>query len=295
MMGSAGQRHSTIAPAKVNLTLSVGSRRLDGYHDVESVVVKVSLFDGIDILPAADPAIEIECPDSAVPTDERNSIWKACDLLSRQVDQPSAVRIQLHKRIPVAAGMGGGSSDAAAVLEFLNAYWQVNLDVGGLSALAEQIGSDVPLFLRPSSVCISGRGEIVEPVSLPWRGWMVLVMPEYPISTAQVYRMYRDTRQRPQADARACLDRNIRFAGQLDELLFNDLEASIFAVEPRLRELKSSVEGATDHKFHVTGSGSTLFACFDDFEAARDLRERVDDVTNGRTQVVRVLTTEASK
>ena len=285
----AGDRHSTIAPAKINLTLRVLGARADGYHDLESVVVKVTLYDGIDLFLKDDPTIQIECTNPAVPIDARNTVRQAVESLAARTDRAPAVSIQLLKRIPPSAGLGGGSSDAAAVIQLLNRCWGTPLASHSLIELAAQLGSDVPSFLERGTVFLAGRGQTVQAVTLPWRGWIVLLFPPFGVSTATAYRAWRSRSRRADIDARTCLQPELNCAERLNQVLFNDLEQSAFAVEPRLKEIRDLVEDRTGHKFHVTGSGSTLFACCDAHEQAEDLNLRIDQLLGFNSQVTRVI------
>ncbi len=291
----AGDRQSAIAPAKINLTLRVLGKRADGYHDLESVVAKVTLYDGIDLFVRDGPAIQIECTNPAVPTDAGNTVWRAIEFMAARGSPAPSLRVQLHKRIPVGAGLGGGSSDAAAVLEMLNRYWGGRLERVEIKKLGAQIGSDVPGFLQPGAVYVTGRGETVEPVVLPWAGWVVLVFPPFAVSTAAAYRAWQEGRSCAGPDARACLQPQYNVAEKLDEVLFNDLEQSVFAVEPRLKQTKDLVEEKTGQKLHMTGSGSTLFACLDSHEEAEQLNRRIDQLPGLRSQVTRVIACDDNK
>ncbi len=290
-----GDRHSAIAPAKINLTLRVLGRRADGYHDLESVVAKITLYDGIDLLAGDDPAIQIECTHSAVPTDTQNTIWRAIELLSNCVGPLPPMRVQLHKRIPLGAGLGGGSSDAASVLMLLRRRLEGRLSDSNLAHIAAEVGSDVCCFLHPHTVSMSGRGEIVRPVELPWRGWAVLVFPPFGVSTSAVYAAWQANGSVPDRDAEICLRDTYNTAEKLDEVLFNDLEGSVFTVEPRMKEAKDIVEDKTQQRFHVTGSGSTLFACLDSHEQAEQLKQRIDRLSGLKSLVTRVITSEDNK
>ncbi len=290
-----GDRHSAIAPAKINLTLRVLGRREDGYHDLESVVAKVTLYDGIDLVAGGEPAIAIECTDPAVPTDTQNTIWRAIELLSNCAGPVPPMRVQLHKCIPLGAGLGGGSSDAAAVLMLLSRLVDKRVSNSDLRHIAAEVGSDVCCFLHPHAVHMSGRGERVRPVELPWRGWVVLVFPPFGISTAAVYAAWQANGSVPARDAEICLRETCNTAEKLDEVLFNDLENSVFAVEPRMKEAREQVEDFTRQRFHLTGSGSTLFACLDSHEQAEQLKQRIDPLSGFKSLVTRVITSEDNK
>ena len=291
----AGDRHSAIAPAKLNLTLRILGRRSDGFHDLESVVAKVTLYDGIDLFFGDDPPIQIQCSNPAVPIDARNTVWRAIELWSARSDLVRPVRVHLHKCIPVGAGLGGGGSDAAAVLNLLRASVGERLTDSELGRLAAEVGSDVASFLHPQTVFMSGRGEVVRPVELPWQGWAVLVFPPFGVSTAAVYAAWDANGSSQAADAGVCLDMSCNTAGKLDEVLFNDLEGSAFAVEPRLRQIRDFVEEKTGKKFHVTGSGSTLFACLDAHEQAAELNRRIEKLPGFTSQVTKVISGDDNK
>lgn len=290
MADDSCDRHSVIAPAKINLTLQVLGKRRDGYHDIASVATKVTFYDGIDVRTSAGPAIEIKCSDPAVPSDARNLIWQAAQLLAKRVDDPEPISIDLQKRIPIGAGLGGGSSDAAGVLQLLNRRWNLGLQESELLELAARIGSDVAMFLKGPAVSLSGRGEIVRDVVLPWRGWMVLVLPPFGISTAEVYGHWREHVRPPRGDASACLEASIDTAAKLDAVLFNDLQQSVYAIEPRLEEIKNNVERSLHRRFHITGSGSTMFACVDTLEEAERLNQELDRMAVANSRIVKVLT-----
>ena len=285
-----GDHHSAIAPAKINLTLRVLGRRADGYHDLESVVAKVTLYDGIDLVLVDDPAIQIECTDPAVPTDTQNTIWRAIELLSGRAGPLPPMRVQLHKCIPLGAGLGGGSSDAAAVLMLLSRRLGGRLSDSDLAHIAAEVGSDVSCFLHPNTVHMSGRGEIVRPVELPWHGWAVLAFPPFGVSTPAVYAAWQADGTAPDRDAEICLSDTCNTAEKLDEVLFNDLENSVFAVEPRMKEVRDYMEVFAQRRFHVTGSGSTLFACLDSHEQAEQLKQRIDQLSGLKSLVTRVIT-----
>jgi 4-diphosphocytidyl-2-C-methyl-D-erythritol kinase len=287
--GLNGGLQSVIAPAKVNLTLAVLGKRSDGYHDIASVAAKITLYDGLDLETGVGPAIRIECSDPAVPTDGRNLVWRAAESLPVGARQREPLRIRLFKRIPVGAGLGGGSSDAAAALLALTRRWGVALPE--LMSVAARLGSDVPLFLHPGAVSARGRGEAVEPAALPWRGWLVLVIPPFGVSTAEVYKHWSAGSIRHSADdAMVCLGADYASASTLREVLFNDLEESVFAVQPRLREVKARVEAIGGCKFHLTGSGSALFSCLDVHEQAVQLQQAIGQEGGLRSQITRVLT-----
>ena len=171
--------------AKVNLVLEVLGKRPDGYHEIATVMQTVDLFDRLTL--EAAPTISLETDDSALPADERNLIVRAALLLRQVSGVEAGARMRLRKRIPVAAGLGGGSSDAAATLWGLNRLWGLRWPRARLSELAGRLGMDVPFFLTGGPALATGRGERVERLPAAGGYALVLVNPRVPLSTVEVY------------------------------------------------------------------------------------------------------------
>ena len=170
------------APAKVNLTLAVLGRRPDGYHELESWVVLVQWHDLLEFTGRAGFSLEVTGASATVPADESNLVWRAAAALAREAGRGLDAAITLRKQIPVGAGLGGGSSDAAATLHGLNALWELGWTPQQLLPVAAELGSDVPLFLeRGGAAILRGRGEQVEQAAGRWKGWLVVVVPPYPV------------------------------------------------------------------------------------------------------------------
>src|SRR5262249_47160138 len=187
------------APAKVNLFLEVLGKRPDGYHDLATLMVAVSLFDTLEFKEDSAKAISLDVLDSPaeepggedrplLSTGPDNLVWRAAELLQHRTGHPGGCRIRLTKRIPLAAGLAGGSSDAAATLVGLNRLWCLGLSSDELKALGAELGSDVPFFLGPPAPWWTGRGEIVMPLTPAKPLWLVLVCPPVGLSTAAVFR-----------------------------------------------------------------------------------------------------------
>ena len=176
------------APAKLNLFLEVLGRRPDGYHEIETVMIATSLYDGLTIHDDPSGEIRLRCNDPTLPVDGENLVIKAADRLKAATGCPRGARFELTKAIPAQAGLAGGSSDAAATLAGLDRVWDLGLSREALDAIAAEVGSDVAFFNHvPAAVC-RGRGERVEAVSLNDRYNFVLVCPPVGVSTAEVYR-----------------------------------------------------------------------------------------------------------
>ena len=178
-----------MAPAKINLTLWVGPRRADGYHPVESIVALISLVDRLTV-EAGGKGCELTCSEAGLACDESNLVVRAARALAKRLGRGANLRLHLDKSIPIGAGLGGGSSDAAACLLALNDLWEAGYDNQQLAEIGAQLGSDVALFLDSPISMVRGRGEVVEPVGFDWPFWAVLLAPEEPVGTAEVYHKF---------------------------------------------------------------------------------------------------------
>jgi 4-diphosphocytidyl-2-C-methyl-D-erythritol kinase len=190
---------TVFAPAKLNLFLKILGKRGDGYHELETLMVSVSLCDSLIFSDDRSGQLQLVCRDGAQrnvwanprelpPRGRDNLVLRAATLLKETAGTPQGARIELVKRIPMAAGLGGGSSDAAAALRGLNRLWELGLSMPELAHLGARLGSDVPFFLSPSSAAICrGRGELVEPLPVTGRDWFVVAHPRTGLSTADVY------------------------------------------------------------------------------------------------------------
>ena len=175
------------APAKVNLFLEVLARRPDGYHEIATLMVAVSLYDTLEFAPAPDDTLELTCDNDELSVGPDNLILRAALLLRHHSGTQRGARIRLSKRIPMAAGLAGGSTDAAAALAGLNVLWGLDQPANELASLGGQIGSDVPFFFRTPAAWCTGRGEKVQALELLRPLWFVLACPGVGLSTAEVY------------------------------------------------------------------------------------------------------------
>ncbi len=276
-----------LAPAKLNLFLEVRARRPDGYHDIESLMVTVDLFDTLTLVDDPSGRVELRCDDPTLPTGPENLVVKAADRLKAATGSTRGARIDLKKAIPAQAGLAGGSSDAAATLAGLDLLWNLRADPEQLDEIAAAIGSDVAFFRQgPCAVC-RGRGEIVEPWPLPDPLHFVLVCPAVGVSTAEVYRnVIPPDRPRPIGEVLEALE-----AGDIPALgrgLFNrlqpvavSLEPSLGAVRDALAEIGPSLDGHL-----MSGSGSAYFGLASDRDAAEDAARRLATLGLGRVRVV---------
>lgn len=268
------------SPAKVNLYLRVVRRRPDGFHELDTVFERISLSDEIT-LTAAPSGISLSTDRKKVPSGPDNLVWRAAALLQETCGVRKGVRIRLKKRIPVAAGLGGGSSNAATVLLGLNRLWKLKLSRQKLVELGACLGSDVPFFVLETPFAHgTGRGEILKPVSGGRKLWHCLVKPPFGISTQEAYGgLDLASLTPPKADAKMTLH-SIR-KGDLEGLsrqLTNSLEVSLKHRFTTILEIKNELvrEGALSAL--LSGSGSTVFGLFNSqreaTRAARILKKK---------------------
>jgi len=264
------------APAKVNLFLEVLAKRPDGYHDIATLMVAVGLFDTLEFADDATGALTLRCDSPRLSTGPDNLVCRAAELLRHMTGAKRGARIGLSKRIPLAAGLAGGSSDAAATLAGLNALWQLGLDDAELTRLGAQIGSDVAFFLTPGATpaaWCTGRGEIVTPQPLGRQLDLLLICPEVEVSTAAVYRGV----QVPATPERGDGIRQAVAAGDVKEIgarLFNRLQPVAERLAPEVAAWHARLAATSPAGVLMSGSGSTVFAvCRDRREALRIARE----------------------
>jgi len=270
------------APGKINLNLLVGPREADGFHPVDSLVTKVSLYDELRLTRRDDGEIRLRSVEPECGPDEENLAIRAAKLLSKIREGPG-VDVILKKQIPLGSGMGGGSSDAAAVLLGLNTLWGLGMNVRELTNLAGDLGSDVPLFLGTGSSRITGRGEHIEKVEVhPFAA--VLILPSFPCATGEVYEKFdqRAAAMGEQLDPRLLLSPPSLWRG----LLINQLRASAEAIAPSLSELRRAVEERAGLPVSLTGSGSGMFVLCDELEEAIQLAETLCEGIDARLAIV---------
>ena len=235
------------ARAKVNLYLEITGRRPDGYHTLSTVFQTISLGDELTFEPAA--GLTLTCSDPALPVDERNLVIRAALRLRETLNEQRGAHIHLEKRVPMGAGLGGGSADAAATLKGLLRLWGRRLSVPAVGKLAVQLGADVPFFLKGGVCAATGIGEKLKPLKPLAKTWMVLVWPGFGVSTKDAYAKVR----LPFA-ARAP-----RRATDPWKSLYNRFESLVFPDHPELPRLKQQLldSGATGAL--MSGSGSSVF------------------------------------
>jgi 4-diphosphocytidyl-2-C-methyl-D-erythritol kinase len=249
------------APAKINLTLDVIGKRADGYHDLEMVMTTIDLADRIDLIEVPESSqITLESSSGLVPYDERNLAYMAAAKLKEKLGIKKGVHLRIYKQIPVAAGLAGGSSDAAATLRGLNRLWNLGLSDQELAEIGLEIGSDVPFCVYGSTALAQGRGEILTPLPAPPPCWVVLAKPVYGVSTAEVFsrlqvdqiQHHPDTSSMIQALRDQDYERMVSSLG-------NVLEEVTMNMEPQVRKIKEKMKQFGADGVLMSGSGPTVF------------------------------------
>jgi 4-diphosphocytidyl-2-C-methyl-D-erythritol kinase len=260
--------------AKVNLVLEVLGKRADGYHELSTVLQAIDLFDRLVL--EEDEALTLTSSDPALPTDEANLVVRAARLLAEAAGVRRGARIRLEKRIPVAAGLGGGSSDAAATLWGLNRLWGLRWGAERLLAVATALGMDVPFFLLGGRALATGRGEKLEALPASPALAMVLVTPGFPLSTREVYAGvpagWRDDGSRTGALLEALASRD---AARVAGTLYNALEAVVAARRPEIGRIRQALSSAGALGSQMSGSGPTVLGIARSIEHARQIRGRL--------------------
>ena len=262
------------ASAKVNLALEVLGKRGDGYHEITTVLQAVDLADRLRLETADTLSLHVDDPD--LPTDDGNLVMRAARLLQKAAGREAGARIGLTKRIPVAAGLGGGSSDAAATLWGLSRLWKLGWPRARLRELAVELGMDVPFFLGPGRAIATGRGERL--AALPGGGGyaLVLVNPKVPLSTREVYgRVPAGWHAEPSGTERMVEALRTRNAGTVGAALTNNLERVVEPVLPVIGRMKAALLAAGALGAIMSGSGPTVFGMARSLDHARQIRRRV--------------------
>lgn len=290
-----------LAPAKINLFLRILNKRRDGFHDIETVFEKISLFDKILIkeIPQDDIKVESNCREISL-LGKNNTIYKAISLIKRKFRIKKGIYAYIEKNIPIKAGLGGGSSDAAATLEGLNRLWRLGLSTKELLNIAKNIGSDVPLFILKDSFLL-GRGKGEKLTKIRGAGsiklWHILINSGIKISTPHAYSLFdkhffarnRGLKSKNyQKKMRltippysvniiihALFNRDVSLLNYYSYNIFEDL---VVRKSPRLAKLKRSLEKITREFVHMTGSGSTLFMTFSSKKEASRIANKVGKV-----------------
>ena len=279
------------AAAKVNLYLDILGRRSDGYHEIESIIQSVKLYDKIILRPRR-RGIKIACTHPQVPLDEGNICYRAVEILSTVLGMKQGLEIEIQKNIPVGSGLGGASADAAAALIGTRKLFKMDIPLSDLSKLALELGSDVPFCLTGGTALVRGRGEKIMPLPLLKDGWFILVDPGMSISTSWVYSTLKGelTTKRLNTKLIKELMKKEGIRGVSKFPLYNKLEEVVIERFPILRDIKAKLIEAGAIGALMTGSGSTIFAVAEDEERAKSILDRL----GRKTRVYAVQATDKS-
>src|SRR5262245_7180891 len=286
--------------AKINWTLEILGKRPDGYHEVRTLLQTVSAADELTF-ESAERGITIHCDHPEVPRDETNLVYRAAKLFGDFTGVDKGVRVRINKRLPVAAGLGGGSSNAAVTLLALQKLWNVQVAPSDLFNLGAKLGADAPFFLIGGTCLGVGRGDEIYPLTDISEEFLLLINAGIAAPTRDAYAGLPPELTKPRADIKMPLSFEAAYAAiarPSDHVpLFNDLEKSVLARHPPLVEIKRRLTQVGARGVLMSGSGSTIFAIFDSDKARsgaeRELREtgwrRLRARTLGRTEYLRLL------
>lgn len=274
---------AVLAPAKINLVLKILDRRDDGYHNLWSLMHAVALEDELRFrvnggIGEGENGFKLVIPSGGLPADHRNLVSRAAALLWARANPAAVTTVTLRKRIPVGAGLGGGSSDAAATLVGLNHLFGMGWSTEALMAKSADLGSDVPFFFLAPSAVVQGRGDVVRHVVLSGKRWFVLVYPGFSIQTSRAYARLAATRTSIGKVPSSLEERLARGPLEWEEALSflqNDFEEVLLPEYPDLGRIKQALLDAGAEQALLSGSGSTVFGVFADQAAAHQARERI--------------------
>ncbi|MDH4192598.1 MAG: 4-(cytidine 5'-diphospho)-2-C-methyl-D-erythritol kinase [Nitrospirota bacterium] len=285
------------APAKVNLLIRVLDRLPNGYHELWSLMHTVEVFDHLRIRLNPDrKGLSLVCGDAPLPVDKGNLVYRAADLVLQRAGKVSGVEIELTKVIPLSAGLGGGSSDAAATLYGLAHLLHLDWTLAEFCEAGAALGSDIPFFFRAPCAVVRGWGQEVIPCTLKGERWVVLVNPGFPIQTKWAYEQLASQRSTvlPLGEFPKRVDRQLNLSWEeVVEAMENDFEAPLFPVYPILGFIKEKLLSLGAQAALLSGSGATVFGIFHTQEEARqasnqlrrDTRWRIFDVPMGSTDL----------
>jgi 4-diphosphocytidyl-2-C-methyl-D-erythritol kinase len=260
--------------AKINLCLCVLKEREDGYHEIFSVMQAIDLHDQLT-LHKTEKNIVIECDHPDLPKDEKNLVYRAADLLFKEINFKGGVKIDIEKKIPVSAGLGGGSSNAAFTLKGINQLFDLKLSLRKLHSLASRIGSDVPFFLYSGQAIARGRGEKIVPIRLYRDYRLVLVCPNFMISTERVY---RDVKIDLTGDGLFINLKNCDGKDGFFNILrkfHNDLEKVVVNSYAMIGQIKETLERFGAIKSSMSGSGPTVYGVFEKKSQAEEVTRKL--------------------
>ncbi len=252
------------APAKVNLMLKVTGRRDDGYHDLQSLMLPLSVGDSLKVRASSEPSLQISCNDAEIPVGPDSLLGKAFRFAAERLGYAGGLELELEKQLPVGAGLGGGSSDAAAVVRAVERLTDQSLPKEVYPELAYQVGADVPFFMTDGAQWVSGIGELVRPCAIQCPLYLLLVNPGIHISTQAVYADL--AKSLTSYRAVATVPPSFETLADLLPFITNDLESVVLTPYPVIAELKTELLNSGADAALMSGSGSTVFGLYSQIE-----------------------------
>jgi 4-diphosphocytidyl-2-C-methyl-D-erythritol kinase len=285
-----------LAHAKLNVSLRVLAREQSGYHSIETILLRLELADCVELASTVEPGVRLEVTGNPeIPADASNLCWRAAEALRREVGHRGGVKIGLDKRIPAGAGLGGGSADAAAVLQGLNELWGMPLDGPALVRLAGEIGSDVPFGLCKKPMALGWeRGRRLLPLEAPSPRPVLIVVPDYSIGAGEAYGWLAEDRSaglvEPPAPALLPCTAELSEGLVLERLAINDLAQPVFRRHPELAGIRDALTDRGADFALLCGSGSCVAGLFSDesvLAGVADSFSRVEGLSTIRTRTLR--------
>lgn len=256
--------------AKINLSLDVVGKRENGYHDVEMVMQQVDLYDEITVAKREDKRIVIRSNDAFVPTDQKNIAYKAADKMMHRFSLTHGFDIYIDKNIPICAGLAGGSTDAAATLKAIDLICGLNVPIEALMAIGFELGADVPFCLLEGAALATGLGEVLRPIRGLEHTWLLLIKPNFGVSTKEIYQAlkWQEIREKPQTEAMLnALEHQDKRA--VYDNLCNVLEEVTIEKYPEVQKIKLLLKNHGAQGVLMSGSGPTVFGLYKNYDRAK--------------------------
>lgn len=269
-----------LAPAKLNLYLKVLRKRKDGYHEIATLFERINIFDTITASHAKE-GIDIKCDDLSVPTGKGSLCHRAVELVKDKFKIKAGVKILIKKNIPIAAGLGGGSSDAASILKALNELWALKLRKDTAMEIGRLLGADVPFFIADCPFAMGRRrGDYVKPIKSKNIIWHTVITPDITMLTGDIYRLYSEINSLTLTIKRSVVRIHspalyLSDINRLKALLHNDLERVVLSREPVIKSIKNTLEENNGRNTLVTGSGPSVFGLYSTRKEASRAKERI--------------------
>jgi 4-diphosphocytidyl-2-C-methyl-D-erythritol kinase len=265
------------SPAKVNLRLEILKKREDGYHELRTVLQKINLHDLLHFSLKKEKGLSITTDHPNLPVGKRNLVYQAVQSILKKSDYQGGVLVKIEKRIPLGAGLGGGSSNAANALKAMNQLLKINLPKRELMRMGLEIGADVPFFFFNGAAIASGIGEQLKKIELP-ELWYVLIYPNFEVSTRWVYQNFLLTKRQFHFN----LHKLLRTPQEISRILWNDLEEVVLREYPQIGVMKKMLYAAGALGTSMTGSGPTVFGVFSEEGGASEAYKKIKKMVRGR-------------